>query len=130
MAFEAIKTVDGQSLLVQPSQYRLIYSDQSSEDAGRTEDGTMIKSRIGTVVGIDLGWQNLATEQGSHVINLFWPEYVDVEFLDLKAGGYITKRFYSGDKNSNLYNAVLGVWEQIQFNIRSEKCHAEDEANG
>ena len=73
MAFEAIKTVDGQSLLVQPSQYRLIYSDQSSEDAGRTEDGTMIKSRIGSVVGIDLGWQNLTTEQGSHVSNLFWP---------------------------------------------------------
>ncbi|HZK19674.1 MAG TPA: hypothetical protein VFC68_03005 [Treponemataceae bacterium] len=126
--YEAIVTVDGESIPVQPSYYQLIYSDVSDEQAGRTEDVEMHKSQIGTVTGIDLGWQNLTTSVASLIANLFWPEYVNVKFLDLKAGGYITKRFYSGDITAPLYSAKTGRWESIKFNLRSKKGHVNDES--
>ena len=37
---------------------------------------------------------------------------MDVEFLDLKAGGYITNSFIQATK-AVTYNAVLGVWDRF-----------------
>lgn len=125
--YEAILAVDGVAPLVQPNYFQLMYSDQSNEQAGRTEDVVMHKNMIGTITGIDLGWQNVTTAEGSNIINLFWNEYVIITFLDLKAGGYITKEFYTGDKTGNLYSAALGKWESIKFNIRSRKGNVENE---
>ena len=117
MANEAIKTVNTSPITAQPSTYRLKYQDISGEEAGRTEDAKMQKHRLGTVTAIELQWNNLTTSEGSAIIDAFWNEYVNVEYLDLKTGGYVTDEFYSGDKDSNLYNAALGVWESISFNI-------------
>lgn len=117
MANEAINTVNGDALTVQPSGYRLKYQDVSGEEAGRTEDAKMHKHMLGTVTAIELQWSGLTTAEGSSVMNAFWPEYVMVEFLDLKAGGYVTKEFYTGDKDGNLYNATLGLWDSISFNV-------------
>lgn len=123
----AINKVGNNSLPVQPSVYLLKYSDQSAETAGRTADVVMHKEQIGTIVGIELQWWGLDTATGSTIINAFWSEYVDVEFLDLKAGTFITKKFYTGDKNANFYNASLGLWDKISFNIISEQGHVDDE---
>lgn len=124
---EAIKKVDSNSLPKQPSIFLLKYSDQSAETAGRTADVVMHKDRIGTIVGIELEWWGLDTATGSTIINAFDPEYVDIEYLDLKAGKYITKKFYTGDKDANFYNANLGLWDKIRFNIISRQGNTDDE---
>ena len=42
------------SWLYQPASARVSYNDVSSPNAGRTEDGTMYKERVGTCAKIEL----------------------------------------------------------------------------
>ena len=65
-----IRSVDGHSVKC-PSAYTWKLEDISSSDAGRTEDTKMDKMRIGQVVGLELSWKNLTTEEvQSYVLRL------------------------------------------------------------
>lgn len=99
------------------SSYKWKLEDISSSDAGRTEDTVMDKKRIGQVVGIDLEWKNVSIEDAATILTAFNPEYITVCYLDAKAGEFITSEFYVGNRNAPLYNAALGVWQSITFNI-------------
>ena len=100
-----------------PSKYQYDLQDVSSPDAGRTEDALMHKQRIAQKVKIELAWSNLTTSGVSEVLTAFNSEYLSIEYLDAKAGTYVTKIFYVGDRTSPLYNSKLGVWENVSFNI-------------
>ena len=91
--------------------------DISASDAGRTEDTVMDKKRIGQVVGVELKWKNVSIEDAATILTAFNPEYVSVCYLDAQKGAYATSTFYVGNRNAPLYNAALGVWQEISFNI-------------
>lgn len=114
--YNPIKSVDNLALPC-PTSYKWKLEDISSSDAGRTEDTVMDKKRIGQVVGIDLEWKNVSIEDAATILTAFNPEYITVCYLDAKAGGYVTSEFYVGNRNAPLYNAALGVWQSITFNI-------------
>lgn len=114
--YNPIRSVDGFAVPC-PSSYQWKLEDISASDAGRTEDTVMDKKRIGQVVGVELKWQNVSIEDASTILKAFDPEYIDVCYLDAKAGGYVTSEFYVGNRNAPLYNAALGVWKEISFNI-------------
>lgn len=111
-----IKSVDSVAIPC-PSSYKWKLEDISSSDAGRTEDTVMDKKRIGQVVGIDLEWKNVSIKDAATILTAFNPEYITVCYLDAKAGEFITSEFYVGNRNAPLYNAALGVWQSITFNI-------------
>lgn len=100
-----------------PSSYTYKLSDVSSKDAGRTEDALMHKLRIAQKVHLELAWQNITTAQVSTILNAFNPEYIQVQYLDPKAGGTQTKIFYVGDRSAPAYNTQLGLWSNVSFNI-------------
>ena len=100
-----------------PSSYQWELEDISAADAGRTEDTLMHKNRIGQIVKLELAWQNVPTSTVSAVLSAFNPEYVSVRYLDAMAGGYLTKTFYVGNRTSPLYNATLGLWSNVSFNL-------------
>ena len=104
-----------------PASYVWKLNDVSAADSGRTEDTKMYKNRVGQVVGIELSWTNLPTAEASAIINAFDAEYFYVEYLDLKAGGYVTSQFYCGDRTAPLYNAKLGLWSNVSFNLIKRK---------
>lgn len=116
MAVNPIKYVDSASVKC-PSSYVYRLQDVSSPDAGRTEDGTMIKMRITQKVKLDLAWNGVTTEELSAILTAFNPEYIEVEYLDGLSGGFLTKTFYVGDRASPMYNAALGLWENVTFDI-------------
>ena len=111
-----IETVDGQYVR-SPSVYQYNLKDVSSSDAGRTEDALMHKNRIAQKVTLSLAWNNISTTDASEIMNAFNPEYVTVSYLDLLAGGYVTKRFYVGDRAAPMYNGKLGLWSNVSFNL-------------
>lgn len=111
-----IKFVDGKDCPC-PSRYMYKLEDVSSSDAGRTEDTVMHKNRIGSVVGLELSWDYITTETVSRILNLFSPEYFTVTYLDPKVGDFIDKVFYCGNVSSPMYNASMGLWENVTFNI-------------
>ncbi len=111
-----IRSVDGHAVKC-PSSYTWKLEDISSSDAGRTEDTKMDKMRIGQVVGIELSWKNLTTEEVSAVLKAFNPEYIMVTYLDAMEGKYVESEFYVGNRSAPLYNAAKGLWSNVSFNL-------------
>ena len=112
-----IRRINGVAFSHVPSSYQWTQEDVSSADAGRTEDGRMHKKRLRSVVGIELAWRAIPISVASAVLRAFEPEYITVEYLDPKSGGYTTKTFYVGNRTAPLYNATLDLWENISFKI-------------
>lgn len=120
-----IYSVDGNTNIPAPSSFVWKCEDTSAADAGRTEDGVMHKKRIGQVIGVELSWQNISTEKAHIILNAFNPEYVNVTYLDPLCGTithngvpyYKTLQFYVGNRSAPMYNAKLGLWSNISFNL-------------
>lgn len=100
-----------------PSSFEWECIDNSAPDAGRTEDQNMHKMRIGQSVRNDVEWSYLSLADASLVLNAFDAEYVNIEIIDAKAGGWITKRFYVGNRKGSLWNSRHGKWEKISFGL-------------
>lgn len=100
-----------------PSGYEYELQDVSKSTAGRTEDALMHKQRIGQVCSLKLSWNNLHTEDVAALLQMFDEEYFYVNYLDAKTGEYRTDRFYCGNRTTPMYNAVLGVWSNVAFNL-------------
>lgn len=114
--YNPIRSVDGKSVKC-PSSYLYKLEDVSASDAGRTEDTMMHKKRIGQLVGLELSWQNITTEEVSAILKAFDPEYIEVCYLDAKQGKYVTSEFYVGNRSAPMYNAAKGLWSNLSFNI-------------
>lgn len=100
-----------------PSTYQYNLNDVSASSAGRTEDTLMHKNRIGQKVTINLEWQSVSTSVISEILTAFNDEYLQIVYLDAKSGSYTTKVFYVGDRATPMYNASMGLWENVSFNI-------------
>lgn len=117
-----IRFVDG-AVIPAPSSYVWKQEDVSSPGAGRTEDAKMHKLRIGSLISIELSWRNITTETAAQIVAAFKPEYINVCFLNLDAGGkYTTSEFYVGNRSAPMYNSALGVWSNLSFNIIQREC--------
>jgi len=100
-----------------PSEYKYELEDVSQSDAGRTEDCVMHKCRIGQVVALELVWNNIDNATVSRVLQLFQPEYLDVQYYDALAGTYKQLEFYVGNRSAPMYNHRLGLWQNLSFKI-------------
>jgi hypothetical protein len=114
--YNPLELVGGQYVR-SPSVYNYNLKDVSAADAGRTEDALMHKKRIAQKVTIQLAWNNISTDDASAIMNAFNDEYIEICYLDLLAGAYLTKVFYVGDRAVPAYNARLGLWSNVAFNI-------------
>lgn len=114
--YNPIKGVNGVAIPV-PSAYTYTLEDVSESDAGRTQDGTMHKLKLGEVCSLSLKWEGLTTAEVSTILNAFSSEYFNVNYLDAKAGEYLTREFYVGNRTAPMYNGRLGLWENVSFNI-------------
>nr|DAT82599.1 MAG TPA: hypothetical protein [Caudoviricetes sp.] len=118
--YNPLRSVDGK-LVKCPSSYQWKMQDISASDAGRTEDTKMDKKRIGQIRKIEFEWQNVSIEDAAAILQAFNPEYIEVCYLDAMTGTYRTSEFYVGDRSTPLYNAKLGVWNNVAFNIIERK---------
>ena len=100
-----------------PTGYTWKLSDVSASDAGRTEDALMHKKLITQKRHLELEWQNVTRDQAAAVIQAFNSEYFSVTYWDILDNGYRTDTFYSGDRESPMYNMALGVQSSVKFNI-------------
>ena len=111
-----IRSVDGKAVRC-PSSYTWKLEDVSNEDAGRTEDTNMHKNRIGQIISFELSWNNITTTEASAILKAFNPEYINVCYLDLMEGEYVTSEFYVGNRSAPCYNTRLGLWSNVSFNL-------------
>lgn len=101
-----------------PSVFQWGLRDISSADAGRTEDTTMHKNRVGQKREIKLQWNGTRPDVTSKVLNLFNPEYFEYTYWDPKDNKVETRTFYRGDADANLYTWTNGgLYESVGFTI-------------
>jgi len=111
-----IQSVNGVAIKC-PTTYQWDLQDISAADAGRTEDTVMDKMRIGQAVKIQLSWKALTWAEASTILKAFNPEYINVTYMDAMEGTFRTGQFYVGDRSAPMYNATIGLWENVSFNI-------------
>lgn len=119
--YNPIRSVNGTAVRC-PSAYQYDLQDVSASNAGRTEDGKMHKERIGQCVKLELRWDYIPSADVAVILQAFNPEYFDVTYLDAKSGTFQTKEFYAGDRTAPMYNAKLGLWTNLTFNIIERTC--------
>lgn len=107
----------GNTTVPSPSKYRVIVSDVSKADSGRTEDGKMWKEKVGQLVKIELEWSYLSSNDVSSILTAIDPEYFEVTYLDPKTMTFVTSEFYVGDRTAPMYNSRMGIWESLALNI-------------
>ena len=104
-----------------PSSYQWGLEDLSDQDAGRTEDMTMHKKRVGQVVKLNLESKNLSTAEANLILRAFNPEYVDVRYIDPLFGSgdnfFKDRTFYVGNRSAPMRDAISGLWSNVSFNI-------------
>lgn len=101
--------VTGAKELPPVSKFNYILHDISREDAGRTEDMTMHKNRIGQSVELELGWSYLTLEMAHRVLTVFNDEYVQICYHDTMHNQNQTRWFYVADREVPVYNHTLGL---------------------
>ena len=119
--YNPIRSVNGTAVRC-PSAYQYDLQDVSASNAGRTEDGKMHKERIGQCVKLELRWDYIPSADVAVILQAFNPEYFNVTYLDAKSGTFQTKEFYAGDRTAPMYNAKLGLWTNLTFNIIERTC--------
>lgn len=85
-----------------PAKFDWKKSDVSGEDAGRTDDITMHKNRVGKKRSLSLGWTNLSKTEIHEILVAFDPEYVGVQYWDPLSGKEDTRIFYTGDMKASV----------------------------
>lgn len=104
-----------------PDEYQYDWEDISKSNAGRTQDITMNKNRMGRVISLSLGWEKISIKDCSEILNIFNNEYVYVKYLDALQGKFITRGFYTGNVTAPLFNTAVGKWEKLSFRISTRK---------
>lgn len=110
-------TLDPGSVLPVPTSFSWKLSDVSASDAGRTEDTIMHKRLLKQKRHLEIEWQNVYRSQASAILRAFNTEYFTVRFWDVLENAYKELVFYSGDRESPMYNMGLGIQSSVKFNI-------------
>lgn len=99
MAHTGMLTVNNVAIK-SPSTMSWGLQDVSAPDAGRTEDALMHKDRVAQKIKLSVAWNNITPTDAHNIVSAFNPEYVNVSYYDILAGGVVTKTFYTGDKEA------------------------------
>lgn len=93
-----ILTIDGTNIVPYIAYQGVKWqrNDIDGENAGRTLDGVMRRSRVGTKIRLDITCRPLTSEEAQVVLTSIMPEYVTVKYTDPQAG-VVTKQMYSNN---------------------------------
>ncbi len=94
-----------------------VKQDISGKGAGRLESGRMLKKRKGMADRLDIEWQNLTRAETAFVLQTFDHEYMYIEYLDAKAGTWVSKYFYGGDQYASGWDPNDDCWESVKVSI-------------
>ena len=108
-SYQAIVSVNGSPIAVQPASMEVELQTISASDAGRTADTKIPGRRT---------FANLHTAVASSILHSFMDsEYFTMQYLDPYVGGYTTKTFYIGNRTVPVYNTALDIWGNIAFKV-------------
>lgn len=115
------RIIGGTIIPAAPSGYDFNTEDISKSNAGRTQDLTMHKNRIGRVKAVSLTFSNIPFSDASVIVKAFKPEYIYAEYLDGEDGIWVTAGFYTGKISMTGPNTKTMKWDNLSFQITTRK---------
>jgi len=119
----SVLVINGVTISPDPNQFQWVLTDLSSDNSGRSANGTMMKDRIAQKVKISPQWAFLTQAQASTLLqalnaNIFFT----VTYPDPLQGTTVTNTFYVGDRTVPMFSYQNGVagWENIAFDLIQE----------
>ena len=111
--------ITGEGKFDYPSKMKWKKSDVSKKNAGRTRDTKLHKNKAGEKRTLSLSWKQLSKKRIHEITSAFEPEYVYVRFWDPIKGTNITKQFYTGDMEAEVYTWRKGRerYSSLSFDI-------------
>lgn len=115
----ALLTIGGVEV---PNPAKLDVGSQNinNEDAGRTQSGLMEMEIIATKIKLNCSWNALSWPDVSKLLQAVEKsKYLSIRYPDPKAGRYLTKTFYVGDRTSPAIYMVDGqeTWSGVAMNF-------------
>lgn len=92
-------------------------NDLESPKAGRTLDGVMHRGRVTTKIRLDITIKPLKAEELRMLLNLIFPEYVQVEYDD-PMQGRVRKTMYSNNNPATclrIHSDGTETWDEVTF---------------
>lgn len=93
-------------------------SDLDAANAGRSLDGSLMRSRVASKIRLDITCIPMTSEQTSKVLTAIMPEWVSVTYTDPQLGRDVTKTMYSNNNPASfLLRQPDGTeyWDGITF---------------
>lgn len=99
--------------LIAPTEYECVLRDISAaQGSGRTEDYVMQKKRVGQSYELSMVWEKVTYAEAAAILSAFNPEYVTIEYLNSKAGTWVSDLFYITDRVSKK-SKYPGIWDTV-----------------
>lgn len=121
MASQLLISVNGITTLKPPSVFEWGLQDISDEDSGRDQSGTMHKNRVASKRKISLAWNATTPEETAAILQAFYPNYIEVVYVDAMSNQIETRTFYTGDMKAPVHHwfdsSNNKYYTNVSFNI-------------
>lgn len=121
-----VDLADAPMYIKTPSAYDFEIDDISKPDAGRTANGTMVKSQLYVngkpkrAFAISMEWQYLSSADIAGLLSVFQAaEYLHVRYFNPVSDSYYTAQFYVGNRTMPMYNKTMGIWTTLSLKLIS-----------
>ena len=111
-------TIDGNDITNAIAHQGVKWSrnDIDGPSAGRTISGLMIRDRVATKIRLDITCRPLTTLELRYLMNLIYPEFVQVTYDDPLLGT-VTKTMYANNHSAQIYmlHGNDELWHNVSF---------------
>lgn len=104
----------------EPSALEWSLQDLSTEDSGRTLDGTMFKDKVSQKRKLSCEWPPMKWSEISTLLTAVNQSVMmSVTYPDAMSGQYETRTFYVGDRTAPVKRLIAGneLWDRTSFDF-------------
>lgn len=112
--------INGQAIAVIPSSFQVTILDlDDGESSVRTADGTLNRDRIAVKRQVEMSWGPITWAQMSALLGSMDDVFFDFTYPDPRAGSYLTKKMYVGNRPAPFSVVTKGVmyWNGLKLTL-------------
>lgn len=86
-------------------------------ESGRNTNGVMVRKRVATKRKLNMEFPQMTSETLSRILTAVSGVSFDVRYFDPQDNALRTITVYVGDRSMPIYNATMGRWTGVAFNL-------------
>lgn len=86
-------------------------------ESGRNTNGVMVRKRVAVKRKLNMSFPPMSSTTLSNILAAVSSASFDVKYFDPKENGLKVITVYVGDRSMPVYNATMGRWKDVGFNL-------------